>query len=406
MAGKAQMQRGNSDPHCIRSSASPVLPYSAARPTVAVLPLIDLDETARQQGLGCWLADDLIHYLSRFRQFAVVARRTSFAARPDHERPFQADYLVRGGVRMAGAECEVEVILVGEARNEVLWRKCYRQAPVEPLQIEDELAQAVATELAVEIGSADPARMAPEPFSQLNEAALLVQRYERNANDQARRIARRLCRDERHAARAHAILARSHHLDWRYRWSADPEAALRLSIEHGETAVALDPMDAAGHAEVAHGLLHRREHDAALAAYRRALELNPNDCDILADFADCLIHTGDPASAIELLQLTLSLNPRDGDCYRWLLAGAIDDQGDPETAVRVIAQMSTPWEAERHLASCLARLGRIDAAKASAVQVLSRHPGFSIDHWRTVLPTRDEAAREPFFEGLARAGLN
>ena len=398
------MQNRNSGPRTLEPSIPTAFPF-AARPVIAVLPLVEQDDECLQGRLGSWLADDLIHHLSRFRQFAVMARQSSFFAGPDSARVLRADFLVRGSVRMVGAACELEVMLVQAAGDEVVWRKVYRQAPIEPVEIEDELAQAIATELAVEIGSIDPMHPAPQPFRRLAEAAALVQRIERDAKDRARQIATGLRDDEFHAARAHAILARSHHLDWRYRWSDDPENARKLAAAHAELAVQIDPMDATAQAEMAIDLLFRREHDAAISTYRRALELNPNDCSILAEFGGCLAHSGDPASAVELLQLALSLDPRRADHYRWLLSGAVDDMGDPETAVCIIEQMSAPREAARQLASCLGRLGQKQAAAAAAERVLARHPRFTIDHWRTIVPTRDPAVREPFFEGLALAGL-
>ena len=59
----------------------------------------------------------------------------------------------------------------------------------------------------------------------------------------------------------------------------------------------------------------------------------------------------------------------------------------------------------RLLAASLARLGRIDEAKAEAAQFLAIHPSFSIQHWGTTQPFRKKADLAHFLEGYRKAGL-
>ena len=44
--------------------------------------------------------------------------------------------------------------------------------------------------------------------------------------------------------------------------------------------------DAGANAALGWVALYRRDHDRAIAAYKRAIELNPSDADILAEYAD------------------------------------------------------------------------------------------------------------------------
>jgi tetratricopeptide (TPR) repeat protein len=93
--------------------------------------------------------------------------------------------------------------------------------------------------------------------------------------------------------RAYAALSRTFNLDWRYAWSRDPVASLDRALELAELALRYDPLDARGHAELGFACLYRKQHDASLAAYERAVELNPNDADILAEMGDALACVGE-----------------------------------------------------------------------------------------------------------------
>ena len=110
----------------------------------------------------------------------------------------------------------------------------------------------------------------------------------REANWQARLLFERARRIDPGYGRSYAALSRTFNLDWRYAWSADPDASLDRALELAELAIQHDPLDARAHAELGFACLYRKQHGAALVAYERAVELNPNDADILAEMGDAL----------------------------------------------------------------------------------------------------------------------
>ena len=88
-------------------------------------------------------------------------------------------------------------------------------------------------------------------------------------------------------ARALAALSRSHNLSWRYGWSKDREQSLCTALELAAKAVELEANDARGYSELGFVQLYRKEHDRALACYRRSLALNPNDANTLSGVRRC-----------------------------------------------------------------------------------------------------------------------
>ncbi len=152
--------------------------------------------------------------------------------------------------------------------------------------------------------------------------------------------------------------------------------------------------------------LYRKEHEAAISAYKRASLLNPNDADLMSDMADALAHSGQSEEAINLLQKAMRLNPFYPDQYLWHLGGAYYNLRRYDDAIRTLEGMQNPAEGQRLLAASYGQLGRLEEARHHAHKVLEAHPNFKLAHWASIQPDRHEADVLHFVEGLTKAGLS
>ena len=177
------------------------------------------------------------------------------------------------------------------------------------------------------------------------------------------------------------------------------------ALAFARRAAELDPTDARGFGELGFAHLYRKEHDAAIGAYKRALYLNPNDADLLSDFADALAHSGRNEEAISHLQRAMRLNPFFPDQYLWHLGGAYYNLKQYEAVIETVEKMNNPTEGQRMLAASYAQLGQIDLARSTAEKHRTVHPNFSIDRWAKIVPDRLEEDTHHFLEGLKKAGF-
>jgi tetratricopeptide (TPR) repeat protein len=230
-------------------------------------------------------------------------------------------------------------------------------------------------------------------------------RYRREENRLARQLYDSALALDPLYARAVAAKSRTINLDWRYGWSEAAEGALDEALALALRATELDESDARGFGELGYVHLYRREHDAAISAYRRARLLNPNDADLMSDMADALAHAGQSEEAVELLDRAMRLNPFYPDQYLWHLGGAYYNLHRYEEAIRAVESMQNITEGRRVLAASYAQLGRLEEARQHARKVVEAHPNFSVERWVRVLPDRLEADSAHFAEGLRRAGL-
>lgn len=407
----------------MRPHAEPDLPESRHTPfavsdaAVAVLPFDTLGAEAGNRHLGDGLTVDIIDKLSRFRDLTVIARHSAFHCRdaglgPEESGQFLGvRYLVTGTMQRADSRLRCSVHLAEVASGRLIWAERYQGDMGDIFAFQDDVADTVAARLALHISAAERRRVLQSRDPELHAYGLVLRgrelslSFRREANLHARRLFEQAAELDPEYGRAYSGLSRTFNLSWRYRWAEKPDACLDLAVDLAHEAVRHDPADARGYSELGFASLYRRQHDAALSAYEKAIELNPNDADILAEMSDCLTYSGDPGRAVELLNRAMRLNPYCPDWYLWYLADAQFVLGDYEDTVRTLLKMRDQSEAHRMLAASYAHLGRKTEARLHAERVLQTHPQFSLEHWSKVPPFKNRAGLEPLVEGMRMAGL-
>lgn len=391
-------------------------PAVGAEPSLALLPLRVASGDASDRFLADGTIGDIITALTRFREVAVIARHSAFqfrnAADPAHvARCLGVRYVATGALQHDAARLRLTVRLEEAESGEVLWAETFNGGLGDIFEFQAEATTRIASRIALTVRRAEMKRLQNAQAPVLGAYGLVLRghelslRFRRDTNLHARRLFETATELDPGYGRSYAALSRTHNYDWRYSWTERPEAALDTAVDLARDAVQRDETDARGYAELGYARLYRKEHDAAIAAYERALELNPNDADILAEYADALVYNGEPQRAVELVNRAMRLNPFYPDWYLWYLADAYDAAQEPEQVVATVHRMRNPDEGRRLLAANLAHLGRLSDAKREAEAVIKLHPGFTVQHWATRPPYRARAVMERFMEGMRRAGL-
>ncbi len=385
--------------------------------SVAVMPIENASGDPEEDHLCDGITSDLIGNLSRFRELFVIARHSAFLFKGRNLPPpaiaerLGVRYLLTGSLRRSGPRLRLEVELT-EARNgRTLWQERYDGRLADLFAFQDDVTATIAARLAVQISEAERRLLERQSVPELHAYGLvlrgqhLVFRYRRESTLHARRLFERAIAVDPDYGRAHAGMSRTYNLAWRYRWDADPEACLERAVTLADEAIARDPFDARGFAELGFAHLYRREYEASLAAYERALSLNPNDADILAEYGDALYSAGQAEPAVAVLERAIRLNPYHPDWYLWNLGGAYFTLDRLEEVVATLKKMRDRTEAHRLLAASYALLGRMEEARRHARALLEVHPEFSLEEWRRTVPNRESPHLERYFEGLRLAGL-
>jgi TolB-like protein len=396
-------------------------PTSSARekpdgPSVAVLPFENRSGSDEESWFADGITEDITINLSKFRNLFVIARSSAFLLKASAGRPPIAArdlgirYLTRGTVRRAGSRMRITIELIDTATERTIWGETYRRDLDDIFAVQDEITETIVAATAVQIEANEHEQLRHGLPSNLAAYSFVLQgqqhlfKYTRRQNHEAHALYEKALKADPEYARAWSALSRTVNLDWRYSWTDQPDA-LDTALSHARSAVQLDPADARGFGELGFVHLWRKEHDASISAYERALALNPNDADLMSDMADALVFSGRSEDAVALLRRAMQLNPFYPDDYLWNLAGAHYDLQDYEKAIDAVLKMNNRTEGRRVLAASYAQLGRMEEARREAAKHKQAHPGFSLDRWSRVVPDRIESSAQHFYEGLKKAGF-
>ena len=129
----------------------------APEKSVAVLPFTDLSEKHDQSYFSDGLADQILNELARIPALKVIGRTSSFRfkdkAEDLHEvgRTLGAIYVLEGSVRRAGDQIRVTAQLIDTRDSSHLWSQAYDRNSGNVLQLQEEIATAIARVLQVTI---------------------------------------------------------------------------------------------------------------------------------------------------------------------------------------------------------------------------------------------------------------
>ncbi len=386
--------------------------------SAVVLPFHYQGDDPNESWFASGMTEDVTTSLSRFKNLFVISRASAFVFR-GHEvapqevaREFGVRYVLSGSVHKAGQRIKISVQLIDAIRDRIMWGEHYSRKIDDIFDIQDEITQIVVAATAVQIESSERERTRALAPSDLRAYGYVLQgqqhifQYRREENRAARELYDAALETDPVYARAIAAKSRTLNLDWRYNWTEQPDLILDEALGLALQATELDETDARGFGELGFVHLYRKEHEAAISAYKRALLLNPNDADLMSDMADALAHSGQSDEAIRLLEKAMRLNPFYPDQYLWHLGGAYYNLHRYDDAIQTLESMQNPTEGHRLLAASYAQLGRFEEARSHAQKVLEAHPNFTLEHWAKIQPDRHEADVLHFVEGLTKAGLS
>src|SRR6202043_1087080 len=139
---------------------------TAKKPSIAVLPLVNMSGDPEQEFFVDGLTEDIITELSRFRELLVISRNSVFVhkGKPvkvrEVAREFAVDYVVEGSVRKAGDRVRVTVQLIDAETDTHIWAERYDRDLKDIFAIQDEVTAAVVATLSGRVEAATHERVA------------------------------------------------------------------------------------------------------------------------------------------------------------------------------------------------------------------------------------------------------
>ena len=391
---------------------------AAARPSLVVLPFVNMSGDPGQDFFADGLTEDIITELSRFRSLLVISRNSSFVHKGkavksrDIAREFDVQYVIEGSVRKAGDRVRVTVQLIDADTDRHIWAERYDRKIEDIFAIQDEMTSAIVGTLAGRIEAASHERAERKPtanmaaYEYVLTGKILHHRSTAADNAEALRLLDCALALDPKYAHAHAWKACVLGQKWVHNWCEDREALWIQVVDRLRTALALDDNDSDVHRILAAVHTARNDHDKARYHQERALALNPNNDLILVQHGELLTWHGEPVEGIEWIRRAMRVNPYHPERY-WCHLGRAHYTArqyvDAATALHRPAQLDLMHRA--FLAAALAQTGDAAAATARVQEMLAGEPAFSIRRLLSTVHYRLERDRDHLREGLRNAGL-
>ena len=126
------------------------------RPAVAVLPFTDMSAAGDQRYFGDGVADEILNSLARISGLRVAARTSAFKLRDEDVATVGAQLgvgsVLEGSVRREGDRVRITAQLIQVADGFHLWSETYDRVITDLFAIQEEIAEAIAGALKVELG--------------------------------------------------------------------------------------------------------------------------------------------------------------------------------------------------------------------------------------------------------------
>ncbi|QKC83480.1 adenylate/guanylate cyclase domain-containing protein [Mesorhizobium sp. NZP2077] len=384
------------------------------KPSIVVLPFVNMSADAEQAYFVDGLTEDLITDLSKVPELFVIARNSSFAYKGRSTdtrqiaRELGVKYVLEGSARRVADRVRINAQLIDAPAGGHIWADRFDRDLADIFAAQDEVVGKIVEALAGKLAAANlKERYRP---TNLKAHDLYIRGRAEWAHSTEAGVAaiplfeRAIALDPNYAD-AYRWLAMSQCEAWVFR--NHPMIPLRQqSMASARKAIELDPENSGTHWVLAFILLVERQWDESAKEFEISLRLNPNDADAWANFGNLKIYEGRGIEAIACIEKALRLNPRPPFWYFWLLGGAQSAAGKYEEAVKTLRNDATyRTESRVKLASILARLGRLEEAREEAQLYLAANPHFRISHWVESQPYRDLALRDMYLEDLRKAGF-
>jgi TolB-like protein len=383
-----------------------------SKPSIAVLPFVNVSDDPAQETFADGLTEDLITDLSRSAELFVIARNSAFAykgkARDVREiaEELGVRYLLEGSVRQAAGRVRINAQLVDAASGDHLWAERFDRKLDDIFAVQDEVTARIVEALLGRLRAPPPRRRPKslEAYDLCVRARRLMDDTPQAAQEAHLLLTRAISLDPDYAE-AYRWLALNHWMGWVH--SGGPtETSRGIALELARKAVALDTNDAGCRWALAYLLAYERKFAEADVEFTRAIELDPNEADAWAALSDVTVLAGRVEEGLGHIRKAFRLNPFPPSWYYLPLGQALYAAGEYRAAVEALRRDETHrTSSRRFLAASLTQLGRLDEARAEAELFLVGNPDFSIRHWAAMEPFRDAAMRERFVDGFRKAGL-
>ncbi len=415
---------GANTPSRERSAMPPQAITLPDRPSIAILPFLNLSGDPSQDYFVDGVVEDITVAMSRIGGLFVIARNSSFTYKgravdvKQVGRELGVRYILEGSLRQSANRVRMTGQLVDATTGANLWSERFEGRLDDIFALQDQLTEEVVGAIAPQLERAEIERAKHKPTESLDaydyylRAMAKLHHGTREDSDEALGLFSKAIELDAEYAPAYAMAA------WCYVWRKVNDWMKDRAKEFAEgtrltrRAIELGMDDAVALTRAGHALAHLADDlDAGLALLDRAKILNPNLAAAWFLGGFVRVWRGDPDGAIEHFAQAMRLSPRDPETYRMqagmavahLFAGRFDEASS--WASKPLQDLPSFVMAVAIIAASHALAGRTAEAQRAMRHLRQIDPALRIATIGDWLPIRRPQDLATLSDGLRKAGL-
>ncbi len=290
------------------------------RPSIAVLPFVNMSGDPEQEYFSDGITEDIITDLSKVSGLFVVARNTAFTYKGKHvdvqevAKRFGVNFILEGSVRKAGARVRVTGQLINGKDSGHVWADRYDRDLTDIFAIQDEITHAIVEQLKVKLLPQEKKSIGQTPTGNVEaytyylRGRQFLHRHSKSYYQLARRMFAKAVELDPAYARAYAGIADCDSFLFLH-YSAPVE--IKGIFETSAKALALESGLAEAHASQALALSLEQRYEEAMAEFEKAIALDPNSFEGHYFYARACFAQGKFERAAALFERAAEIKPDD-----------------------------------------------------------------------------------------------
>lgn len=412
----------------LRSSPPAVAPASKERmafplpekPSIAVLPFVNLSDDPNQNFFGDGITDQIITYLSMNPNMFVIARNSVFTYKGKPVKIQQVAeelgvrYVLEGSVQRVENRLRLTARLIDALTGKNLWAERYDKDIKDIFALQDEITAKILEELQVKLVFGEQYRRSAGPknldfIQKISKGWSYFLLFTPESNALARQMYEEAVALEPGDAKAYNMLGWTHLFDVFFGVSKSPRKDMERAFELAQKAITLNDSLGSSHSLLGYIYLTNQQYEKAVAEVEQGVALSPNDADVRAHMANIFNFVGKREEAIKLAKEAIRLNPFPQSYYFTFLGGALSLAGQYEEASKAYKKALHLYpkdsDSKVGLAIAYSLLGREKDARAAAAEFLMIRPRFSVKRWAMGIPYKNRADIALLADTMRKVGL-
>jgi TolB-like protein/class 3 adenylate cyclase len=395
------------------------------KPSIAVLPFINMSSDKEQEYFVDGMTEDLITDLSKISGLFVIARNSVFTYKGESIDLNQVAaelgirFILEGSVRRSDKEVRINAQLIDVSTGGHLWAERYDGNLDDVFALQDRVTNKIVSVLAVKLSANDDRNGKPETGNTDAYDEFLKgwnEYLKQTPKNYVRAISlfNKAVELDPSYSRAYAALAAVYWQSWKRLWHKEIGERrwhdARVQAEQFLSRAMQDPSQLAYQLSSAMSL-QKGEIETAIIEAEKAIAMDPNDPEGYIALAGSLSYSGDAQQALLMVEQAMRLNPHYPPYYLYELGlvhfvGSAFDKAVSALEKAVALNPEDSWSQILLLAT-YGHLDRTDDA-FKILDNLSRMNNYEALSVKTASfwhPFKESTDSERFADGLRRAGV-